>query len=159
MAYYILKDKNGNLSFGERDGFVPKEAVLKVNDDSLRHKKIKIIDEPILNPDGSKILDSDGKAITKKVAVEDPVAQYRYEQELINKKEQAKWDSMRAERDGLIDSTIWRYQRHQQEIALGKPTTLSAYEYAQWLTYWDQLRDLPDNISDIDNIDWPNKPS
>lgn len=68
------------------------------------------------------------------------------------------WQTLRHKRDKIINETVWRFERHQQELALGNITTLTTYEYNQWLVYWQALRDLPDSTVDPSNPVWPEQP-
>ncbi|WP_321815693.1 MULTISPECIES: phage tail assembly chaperone [unclassified Paraburkholderia] len=56
----------------------------------------------------------------------------------------------RAERNAAITATDWIVARHQDELALGGATTLTADQYTTLLAYRKTLRDLPDAA------DWPN---
>ncbi|WP_310631569.1 phage tail assembly chaperone [Paraburkholderia sp.] len=55
----------------------------------------------------------------------------------------------RAQRNAAITATDWIVARHQDELALGGATTLTAEQYATLLAYRKTLRDLPDSAS------WP----
>lgn len=55
----------------------------------------------------------------------------------------------RAARNAAINATDWIVARHQDELALGGATTLTAEQYAALLAYRKTLRDLPDAPS------WP----
>ncbi|TDG03706.1 phage tail protein [Paraburkholderia guartelaensis] len=55
----------------------------------------------------------------------------------------------RAARNAAITATDWIVARHQDELALGGATTLTAEQYATLLAYRKTLRDLPDASS------WP----
>lgn len=70
MNYYICEE-NGELIFRSVQGFVPKSVILRVEDDSLKDKKLKLIDEPVLDMDGNPQLDIDGNPVTQKKAVVD----------------------------------------------------------------------------------------
>ena len=57
------------------------------------------------------------------------------------------WVAMRAERDSKLAMSDWRMN--------------SDYPYddqATWISYRSELRDLPSQITDIDNITWPTEP-
>ncbi|MEX4004921.1 phage tail assembly chaperone [Paraburkholderia sp. EG285A] len=56
----------------------------------------------------------------------------------------------RGERNAAITATDWIVARHQDELALGGATTLTADQYATLLAYRKTLRDLPDSA------EWPN---
>ncbi|WP_321939813.1 phage tail assembly chaperone [Paraburkholderia sp. J8-2] len=56
----------------------------------------------------------------------------------------------RVERNAAITATDWIVARHQDELALGGATTLTAEQYATLLAYRKTLRDLPEQA------EWPN---
>ena len=61
-------------------------------------------------------------------------------------KEDNKWDVMRSERNKRLSDCDWTQLQD------------SPINNTDWADYRQELRDLPDNISDIDNIVWPEKP-
>lgn len=68
---------------------------------------------------------------------------------------QMKLTALRKKRDEMLVNTIWIMQRHNGELEgikynLSSETTLTEDEYKEWLVYWKDLRDLPENY-DIDN--------
>lgn len=83
--FYICEEK-GKLIFREVDGFVPKTAVLEVNDDSLRNKEIKIIEEEVTDE-----LTGETRLV-KKAVVDDE------KQALKEQKEQQRQDALEAKR-------------------------------------------------------------
>ena len=50
---------------------------------------------------------------------------------------------LRSKRDDHISSALWLRERHADELALGKETTLTPEQYTALLTYIQALRDLP----------------
>ncbi len=52
-------------------------------------------------------------------------------------------EQVRNLRDERITSCDWIISRHVEQVALGVDTTLTSDEYAAWLTYRQELRDLP----------------
>ena len=50
---------------------------------------------------------------------------------------------LRSERDTRINSVLWMRERHSDELALGKETSLTPEQYTALLTYIQALRDLP----------------
>lgn len=50
---------------------------------------------------------------------------------------------IRGQRDARINSVLWMSERHSDELALGKETSLSQEQYTALLTYIQALRDLP----------------
>ncbi|WP_321931557.1 tail fiber assembly protein [Paraburkholderia guartelaensis] len=66
-------------------------------------------------------------------------------------------DLKRAERNVAITATDWIVARHQDELALGGATTLTADQYAALLAYRKTLRDLPD-LAEWPNVDLPAVP-
>lgn len=65
---------------------------------------------------------------------------------------------IRATRDSLLADTDFLVTRHRDQLDTGIPTTLSAEQYAEMLTYRQTLRDFPATV-DFDNIVWPTPPS
>lgn len=53
------------------------------------------------------------------------------------------FDRLRGQRDARINSVLWMRERHSDELALGKETTLTPEQYTALLTYIQALRDLP----------------
>jgi hypothetical protein len=73
--------------------------------------------------------------------------------------DQPQWDEVRAKRDKIIETTRWIKQRHSDEQELGLTTTLSGAKFNDWLNYWQELRDIPQQQDDPNNIVWPQQPS
>lgn len=64
---------------------------------------------------------------------------------------ESQWNDMRKTRNILLSESdirvlpdIWESYTAQQKL--------------DWKTYRQALRDLPENITDINNINWPSKP-
>ena len=53
------------------------------------------------------------------------------------------FDMLRSVRDARISAVLWMRERHSDELALGKETTLTPEQYTELLTYIQALRDLP----------------
>lgn len=53
------------------------------------------------------------------------------------------FDRLRSFRDARITDLLWVRERHADEIAIGKETTLTPVQYTALLTYIQALRDLP----------------
>ncbi len=66
-----------------------------------------------------------------------------------------KLTSIRIERDRLLDSTSWVFQRQQTGTESQK---LPVEQYQAWLDYWAMLRDFPVTC-DPDNPMWPVQPN
>jgi hypothetical protein len=62
---------------------------------------------------------------------------------------EAKWEALRQERDRLLYKTDWT----QLPV-----NPLTAEQKVLWEVYRQELRDLPDNTIDIDNVVWPTPP-
>ena len=60
-----------------------------------------------------------------------------------------KWEALRQERDRLLYQTDWT----QLPV-----NPLTAEQKVLWETYRQELRDLPVNTIDIDNVVWPTPP-
>lgn len=61
----------------------------------------------------------------------------------------SKWNSIRLKRDSLISETDWT-QMPDAPLADGKK--------AEFVTYRQVLRDIPQNVGDPDSVVWPAKP-
>lgn len=70
-----------------------------------------------------------------------------------------KWVNLRAERDERIKDSDWLVSRHRDQVDAGITPTLDNATYQGWLVYRQELRDLPDAITDPYNVNWPSKPS
>ena len=72
-----------------------------------------------------------------------------------------KMAALRKTRDALINSTDWLVIRHQDQSADTNCATpdLTSEEFQSLLDYRRELRDLPDNAPDLNNISWPEAPS
>ena len=59
------------------------------------------------------------------------------------------WDSIRAKRDGILQSTDWTM------------TTGASVDQAQWAAYRQVIRDIPQTYKDKtpDDVVWPTQPS
>lgn len=86
----------------------------------------------------------------------------RYTAEEISKieaeKEALAWVNLRNQRDGLIKESNWIIERHRDQKELGVPTTITDGQYLAWLHYRQELRDLPENVVDINNVTVPASP-
>ena len=65
---------------------------------------------------------------------------------------------MRQQRDGRIADVQWLIERHQSELALSRPTTLSEAEHFLVLQYVQDLRDVPAQSGFPTAIEWPVTP-
>jgi hypothetical protein len=75
---------------------------------------------------------------------------------------------VRHTRDKLLEKTIWIKERHEcelkeKQIGLSSGTSLSQAKYEEWLSYWKELRNLPNKIingeMDIKDIIFPKEPT
>ena len=65
----------------------------------------------------------------------------------------------KSKRNGMIVAVEWMRSRHQDELALGLATTLTAPQYTQLLQYIQALRACMDpGITDPTKVVWPAKP-
>lgn len=67
-----------------------------------------------------------------------------------------KWSSLDVERSDLIQDQRWRIDRHNDEVALGRPVT---EDIRPVLEYCQKIRDLPTVNPDPFNIVWPPIPA
>ena len=71
---------------------------------------------------------------------------------------------IRAERDRRLEESTWIVERHRDQLANGRETTLTDVEYQDWLSYRQALRDLPQQEgfpwdgSDDPACPWPVEP-
>ena len=61
-------------------------------------------------------------------------------------------DTVRAERDRLIESVRWRIERHNDELALGREPT---EPLEPLLRYVQALRDVPQQEGFPEKVEWP----
>ena len=64
-------------------------------------------------------------------------------------------EEIRSKRDGLIDNIMWRVERYQTQTALGVSTTDSETQYRAVLASIEALRQVPDQASFPDEVEWP----
>lgn len=74
-----------------------------------------------------------------------------------------RWIELKAVRQAIMSSTDWVRYRHQDELQLGITTTLSAATFKQWLQYWQQLRQIPEQMiaagQNPSTVAWPTQPA
>ncbi len=80
---------------------------------------------------------------------DDPTQQTLYEEQFANEELTLKWNEVRNYRNILLNNCDWTQ-------LIDSP--LSTDQKTSWATYRQQLRDLPDNTIDIDNVTWPTPP-
>jgi len=64
-------------------------------------------------------------------------------------KKQKEEGYMRSIRNGLLSDTDW---------IMGQDSRYTGDKLEEWKVYRQALRDLPENIDDIFNVNWPQKP-
>ena len=64
-------------------------------------------------------------------------------------------NTVRAERDRLIESARWRIERHSDELALGREPTEPLEPLLQ---YVQDLRDVPQQTGFPETVEWPDMP-
>ena len=57
-----------------------------------------------------------------------------------------------------LNSTDWLVSRHTEEKLLGSNTTLSESQFTKLLTYRQQLRDITNQYTTLDDVIWPVNP-
>ncbi len=72
--------------------------------------------------------------------------------------------NLREQRDARISTMFWMRERHNDELALGRATTLTSEQYTALLAYIQTLRDLPAQPGAPwdgggDETPWPELPS
>ena len=63
--------------------------------------------------------------------------------------EDNKMEEIRAQRDKLLQQCDWTQ---------GADAPLTAQQVTDYATYRQELRDLPTNITDVDDVTWPTEP-
>lgn len=96
MALYVIEKDNDLIV----QGFVnaPDEYVCVLEDESIRYKKLKVVDRQETDAQGKPLVDSEGNPVMKKVAVVDEVKQAEYEAELKAKEDKEKADKLKKEK-------------------------------------------------------------
>ena len=69
-----------------------------------------------------------------------------------------KTEAMREERNRRLADCDWLIIRHITQKDIEAQTSLTDSQITAVEQYMQQLRDLPENIDDIDNIEWPVNP-
>ncbi len=80
---------------------------------------------------------------------DEEIAQYNARQPSDAKILSHKWESIRSQRNVLLNKTDWMVTK---ALETGVPVTDA------WKNYRQALRDVPTQ-SDVDNINWPTEPS
>ena len=62
------------------------------------------------------------------------------------------------ERNMRLNSTDWLVSRHTEEKLLSANTTLSESQFTKLLTYRQQLRDITNQYTTLDDVIWPVNP-
>jgi hypothetical protein len=57
-----------------------------------------------------------------------------------------------------LNSTDWLVSRHTEEKIIGMNTTLSESQFTKLLTYRQQLRDITNQYTTLDDVVWPVNP-
>lgn len=95
MYYVFLNNKDEYVVSGPTN-HRPPDAIIKA-DKSLIGKKIKLIDKPLLNPDGTEQTDLEGNVITEKVAVLDEAKQAEHEAKVKAEKQEKEAEALEKE--------------------------------------------------------------
>lgn len=61
----------------------------------------------------------------------------------------------KQKRDALLNAELWKVERHNQEILLGRETTLSNDEFMHLLRYIQELRDLTEQPNFPNEVTYP----
>ena len=67
-------------------------------------------------------------------------------------------EAIREYRNSLLDNCDWMIIRHITQKDINVQTSVSDSDIASLEEYMQELRDLPANIEDIDNVQWPVNP-
>ena len=68
------------------------------------------------------------------------------------------WGALRALRNMMLSQLDGLRFKHQDEYAMGKPSTLTSEQFSELLVYIQALRDVPQNSPDPTKPNWPQKP-
>jgi len=100
------------------------------------------------NANAFYVLNPGGRSPFKVV---DPVAQtVTFDQEGYDQRNaRSVWDSFRTERNTLLTESDWTQS---------PDSPLADEAKAEWATYRQELRDLPENVEDPANPSWPDEP-
>lgn len=66
-------------------------------------------------------------------------------------------DTVRSMRDEKLDECQWYVNRHVEQMEIGT-TTLTQEQYKELLAYRQALRDVPQQESFPNEVDWPVRP-
>jgi len=83
---------------------------------------------------------------------------WKSKEQIDQEKLEVKIQKLREQRNKLLQETDWLLLRHQDEVSMERPTTLSTEQHQELLAYRQALRDLPESW-DINNLTFPDKPS
>lgn len=64
---------------------------------------------------------------------------------------------IRSERDAKLQASTWLVERHREELEVGT-TTLTAEQYAELLAYRQALRDITEQETFPNLVNWPTLP-
>lgn len=67
-------------------------------------------------------------------------------------------EAMRSERDSRLEEAAAMLDRHRNQRDYGLPTSITDEKAAEWATYAQALRDLPEQFPDGINVVWPASP-
>lgn len=68
-------------------------------------------------------------------------------------------DEARTARNRALSATDWRVTRHRDQLDAGTAPTLAPDEYAALLAFRQALRDVPQQETFPDTINWPEAPA
>ena len=63
--------------------------------------------------------------------------------------------TLRQIRDGKLYETDWMVTRHKEQLEAGISTSLSNVQYTQLLAYRQDLRDITNRYTSVDDVVWP----
>jgi hypothetical protein len=68
------------------------------------------------------------------------------------------WTALRTERDKRILACNWIIERHRDQVAASETTSITNEQYLAWLSYRQDLRNVPQVTEDPTNPTWPTQP-
>lgn len=138
-TFWLVKKQNTLIGPVATSGFRPKEEgeIFPWPKDAEDVRDLKL--ETVTDEFGQEI---------QQVVIDEELRAARIAEDALAADE-SKTRQMRQQRDALLAQCDWTQL---------PDSPLSEAKKSEWQTYRQALRDLPANITDIDNIVWPTKP-
>jgi len=71
------------------------------------------------------------------------------------------WLAIKATRDEKLAAAQWIIDRHRDQVDDTEYTTpdITAAKYQEWLEYKQALRDIPQDYTEAESVEWPTEPT